>query len=48
MWPTDNSGLGEGVKAVEPVIRQVFIARGANCADQDAFERKLFVLRKRR
>ena len=45
--PTDNSGLGEGVKAVEPVICQVFIARDANCADQDAFERKLFVLRKR-
>jgi glutamate synthase (NADPH) large chain len=45
--PTDNSGLGAGVKAVEPVIRQVFIARGTNCADQDGFERKLFVLRKR-
>ncbi|MBS1246966.1 MAG: gltB, partial [Proteobacteria bacterium] len=40
--PTDNGGLGEGVKAVEPVIRQVFIARGTNCADPDAFERKLF------
>ena len=24
--PTDNSGLGESVKAVEPVIRQVFIS----------------------
>jgi glutamate synthase (NADPH/NADH) large chain len=44
--PVDNSGLGETVKASEPVIRQVFIARGSNCGDQDAFERKLFVIRK--
>jgi glutamate synthase domain-containing protein 1 len=45
--PTDNSGLGEGVKAVEPVVRQLIIGRGDNCADTDAFERKLFVIRKR-
>ncbi len=44
--PVDNSGLGESVKECEPVIRQVFIGRGANCVDQDAFERKLFVIRK--
>ena len=44
--PTDNSGLGEGVKAVEPVVRQVFIGRGGNCDGADAFERKLFVIRK--
>jgi glutamate synthase (NADPH/NADH) large chain len=44
--PVDSTGLGESVKKVEPVVRQVFIARGANCADQDAFERKLFVIRK--
>jgi len=44
--PTDNSGLGESVKAVEPVVRQIFIGRGDNCADSDAFERKLFVIRK--
>jgi glutamate synthase (NADPH/NADH) large chain len=44
--PVDSSGLGESVKKVEPVVRQVFIARGANCADADAFERKLFVIRK--
>ena len=29
--PVDSSGLGESVKAVEPVVRQVFIARGKNC-----------------
>ncbi len=45
--PTNNSGLGEGVKAVEPCVRQVFIGCGANCADQDALERKLLVIRKR-
>ncbi|MCW8951200.1 MAG: glutamate synthase large subunit [Rhodospirillales bacterium] len=44
--PVDNSCLGESVKPIEPVIRQVFIARGDNCADQDAFERKLYVIRK--
>ncbi|TAN49354.1 MAG: glutamate synthase large subunit [Methylococcaceae bacterium] len=44
--PVDNSGLGESVKAIEPVIRQVFVGRSANCADQNAFERKLFVIRK--
>ncbi|MCR4298775.1 MAG: glutamate synthase large subunit [Gallionella sp.] len=44
--PVDSSGLGESVKKAEPVIRQVFIGRGTNCADTDAFERKLFVIRK--
>ncbi len=44
--PTDNKGLGESVKTVEPVVRQVFIKKGENCADQDAFERQLFVIRK--
>ena len=44
--PVDNSGLGESVKLVEPTIRQIFIGRGDNCRSQDAFERKLFVIRK--
>jgi len=44
--PTCNEGLGEGVKAVEPCVRQVFIGRGDVCTDQNAFERKLFVIRK--
>ncbi len=44
--PVDSSGLGESVKKVEPMVRQVFIGRGKNCKDQDAFERKLFVIRK--
>ncbi|MCK5718177.1 MAG: glutamate synthase subunit alpha, partial [Thiomargarita sp.] len=44
--PTDNTSFSEGIKATEPVIRQVFVGRGDNCSDQDAFERKLFVIRK--
>ena len=44
--PRDSAVLGESIKPIEPVIRQFFIARGANCADVDAFERKLFVIRK--
>jgi glutamate synthase (NADPH/NADH) large chain len=45
--PTNNKGLGDSVKQVEPVIRQVFIGRGENCATTDDFERKLFIIRKR-
>ena len=44
--PVDNSGLGVSVIPTEPVIRQVFIGRGESTADQDAFERKLFVIHK--
>ena len=33
-------------KAVEPVMRQVFIGRGTSDIDQDAFERKLYIIRK--
>ncbi|MCU0894774.1 MAG: glutamate synthase subunit alpha, partial [Rhodospirillales bacterium] len=44
--PTDNAVLGYSVKPIEPVIRQVFIGRGSTCKDVDAFERKLFVIRK--
>ncbi len=45
--PTDNQGLSERTKDVEPVIRQVFIARGSNAMDQDALERKLYIIRKK-
>jgi glutamate synthase (NADPH/NADH) large chain len=45
--PRDNDGLAAGAKAIEPVIRHVFVGRGADCADQTAFERKLFAIRKR-
>jgi glutamate synthase (NADPH/NADH) large chain len=45
--PVDNSMLGETAKASEPFVRQVFIGRGAECADEAEFERKLYVIRKR-
>ncbi|HSG56987.1 MAG TPA: glutamate synthase large subunit, partial [Paracoccaceae bacterium] len=44
--PVNTQGLGKTVLASMPVIRQCFVARGANCPDQDAFERKLVVIRK--
>jgi glutamate synthase (NADPH/NADH) large chain len=44
--PRDNSGLGESVKRIEPVIRQVFIGRGQGVTVTDALERKLYVIRK--
>ncbi|MCP4091564.1 MAG: glutamate synthase subunit alpha, partial [Gammaproteobacteria bacterium] len=44
--PVNNSGLGVSVIPTEPVVKQIFVSRGSNCADQDAFERKLFVIRK--
>ncbi len=45
--PTNNHGLSERTKEVEPIIRQVFIARGSNDMDQDALERKLYIIRKK-
>jgi len=45
--PVANKGLGQGVKAIEPVIRQIFIGRGLSLPDVDHFERKLYVIRKR-
>ncbi|WP_427963901.1 glutamate synthase large subunit [Altererythrobacter sp.] len=44
--PTTLDGLGKAVLESMPVIRQCVVARGENCADQDAFERKLIVIRK--
>ncbi len=44
--PTDTAGLGDAVIAQMPVIRQAIIGRGEGTPDQDAFERKLLVIRK--
>jgi glutamate synthase (NADPH/NADH) large chain len=44
--PVNSAILGEGVKLVEPVVRQVFIGCAVDCTDLDAFERKLLVIRK--
>jgi glutamate synthase (NADPH) large chain len=45
--PTNNAGLSPATIAVEPLIRQVFVARGSNTMSQDDLERKLFIVRKR-
>ncbi len=44
--PTTMDGLGAAVIASMPVIEMAVIGRGASCADQDAFERKLLTIRK--
>ncbi|MFL6619529.1 MAG: glutamate synthase subunit alpha, partial [Povalibacter sp.] len=45
--PTNNSMLGETAKSCEPFMRQVFVGRSAQINDELAFERKLYVIRKR-
>jgi glutamate synthase (ferredoxin) len=45
--PTSNNSLGATARASEPCMRQVFIGRNPNLGDDLAFERKLFVIRKR-
>ncbi len=45
--PTDNRALGRTALGCEPTIRQAFIGRGPGVHDDLAFERKLFVIRRR-
>ena len=45
--PTHNKSLGETARASEPFVRQVIIGRDPALTDELAFERKLFVIRKR-
>jgi len=44
--PVDNTKIGSLARSCEPVIRQVFIKRNPQLPDEDAFERKLFVIRR--
>jgi glutamate synthase (NADPH/NADH) large chain len=44
--PTDNATLGPTARSSQPVIRQVFLARGDVCTDAMSFERKLYVVRR--
>src|SRR6185437_8492210 len=44
--PVDNSDLGARVKAVEPVMQQIFIGRPTGLASEDDFERRLYIVRK--
>jgi glutamate synthase (NADPH/NADH) large chain len=46
--PSDNSSLSKApdIVATEPCHRQVIIGRGDSVADEDEFERRLYVIRK--
>src|SRR3954469_18992499 len=44
--PTGDASLGPTAKASQPIIRQVFIGRGENVADDAEFERKLYLIRR--
>jgi glutamate synthase domain-containing protein 2/glutamate synthase domain-containing protein 1/glutamate synthase domain-containing protein 3 len=45
--PVEEENMGEVAGACCPVIRQLFVgAAGEHAADQDAFERKLYVIRR--
>ena len=45
--PTHNKELGETARLSEPFVRQVIIGRDPALTDELAFERKLFIIRKR-
>jgi glutamate synthase (ferredoxin) len=45
--PTNNASVGNTALAAEPAMFQAFIGRGSKIIDDDAFERKLYVIRKR-
>jgi glutamate synthase domain-containing protein 2/glutamate synthase domain-containing protein 1 len=43
--PRDSGCLGESVKKIEPVVRQVFIGRSKGVTVTDTLERKLYIIR---
>ena len=45
--PSDNSLLGDSAKATQPIFQQVFIGAAPAVSTGAAFERKLYVIRKR-
>ena len=44
--PTDASSLGRSTRAVQPHISQLYVGRGTGVDDDQAFERRLYVIRK--
>ncbi len=44
--PTATAGLGDTARASQPVIRQFFVGRPADVADDLAFDRRLYVARR--
>ena len=45
--PTNDASLGQTARNAEPTVRQVFIGRHSRLSDDLAFERKLYVIRRR-
>ncbi|HVM32042.1 MAG TPA: glutamate synthase central domain-containing protein, partial [bacterium] len=45
--PTENTELGLTARASEPIMKHLFVGKPQGLKDQDAFERKLFLARKR-
>jgi glutamate synthase (ferredoxin) len=45
--PVNGSSLGDTAKACEPFMRQAFVGRHEDVKDATAFERKLYLIRKR-
>ncbi|PSR23330.1 MAG: glutamate synthase large subunit [Sulfobacillus acidophilus] len=45
--PVREANLGDSARQTQPVIRQLLVGRGHLGGDQDAFERKLYVVRRR-
>ena len=45
--PSDNAMIGPTARSGEPAFRQLFIARSGDIASAEAFERKLYIIRKR-
>lgn len=45
--PVKSEILGEASKACEPLMKQIFIGRNADLDDDQDFERKLYVIRRR-
>ena len=45
--PTDNSSLGNTAWEGEPMVRQMFLKRPEGCVDEQAFNRKLYVINQR-
>lgn len=45
--PTNDNKIGVTAKESQPFVRQVFIGKSTDIADEETFERKLFIIRKR-
>ncbi|MDO9309693.1 MAG: glutamate synthase large subunit, partial [Deltaproteobacteria bacterium] len=45
--PTDNSSLGNTAWEGEPMVRQMFLKRPLECADEQSFNRKLYIINQR-